>query len=72
LFIKYKVLYSNTIYLDKYKKPIPKTWDELIETGEYILKREREEYNNVDLVGYNGLFPSNYISPNINQIITYF
>ncbi|OUM62610.1 hypothetical protein PIROE2DRAFT_61764 [Piromyces sp. E2] len=57
IFLKYKVLYSNIIYLNKYHKEIPKTWDELIETGEYILKKEREENNNKELIGYNGLFP---------------
>ena len=43
------------MYLTKYEKDVPKTWDELIETAEYILKREREE-NNPELICYNGLF----------------
>lgn len=49
------VLYSNKKYLDLYKKPVPKTWEELIETTNYILDKERE-LNNTNIVGYNGLF----------------
>jgi len=52
----FSVLYSNPIYLNKYNKKVPETWDELLETSKYILKQEREQYNNYDLVGYNGLF----------------
>jgi len=58
-YMKYKVLYSNTLYLEKYKKPIPKTWDQMIETGLYILENERNLYNNTNLVGYNNLFTKN-------------
>ncbi|OUM58225.1 hypothetical protein PIROE2DRAFT_16568 [Piromyces sp. E2] len=56
IFMKYKVLYSNTMYLEKYGKEVPQTWDELIETAEYIISKERENNNN-DLIGYNGFFP---------------
>eukprot|EP00833_Pecoramyces_ruminatium_P012208 jgi/Orpsp1_1/1186240/evm.model.d7180000049123.1 len=56
VFIKYKVMYSNMKYLNNYGKKIPRTWDELIETGEYILNEEHQK-NNTSLVGYNGLFP---------------
>jgi len=57
--MKYKILYSNVNYMKKYGKEPPSTWDELIETGEYILKTEREEYNNTSILGYNGLFTGN-------------
>jgi len=50
-------MYSNMIYLNKYKEKIPRTWDELIRVGERILNIERNKYNNTQLVGYNGLFP---------------
>jgi len=45
------------MYLTKYEKDVPKTWDELIETAEYILKREREENNNYELIGYSAVMP---------------
>ena len=51
------VLFSNDNYLRKYHKSIPKTWDELIETTEYILNEEKKLGNN-DLSGYAALFPS--------------
>ncbi|KAG4089319.1 periplasmic binding protein-like II [Neocallimastix lanati (nom. inval.)] len=47
-------LYYNVKLLQKYNKVIPKTWDELLETGKYILNKEREN-NNTNLIGYNGL-----------------
>jgi len=50
------VLYSNNILLKKYNKPIPKTWDELINTSHYIMEKE----NNTNLVAYNG-FIDGYI-----------
>jgi len=55
IYVDYDVLYSNMILLEKYQKRIPTTWDELIETAKYIIKKEKEEGNEV--VGYNGLFP---------------
>jgi len=58
LLLKYTVLYSNSMLLEKYQKEIPTTWDELITTGKYILEQEKEE--NGDLIGFNGLFPSKY------------
>jgi len=61
LYVKYKVLYSNKHYLDKYKKQIPKTWDELIETTKDILEGERKE-GNTNIMGYNGLMPDNDIT----------
>ncbi|ORX64985.1 periplasmic binding protein-like II [Anaeromyces robustus] len=54
----YSVLFSNSNYLKKHNKGIPKTWDELIDTAKYILKEEKEKYNNTDLYGYNGFFPN--------------
>ncbi|ORX81926.1 acetyl-CoA synthetase-like protein [Anaeromyces robustus] len=56
LFLQFMVLYSSKLYLDKYKKEIPKTWNELIETAEYILNQESLLYNNTSLIGYNGFF----------------
>ncbi|OUM70662.1 hypothetical protein PIROE2DRAFT_1202 [Piromyces sp. E2] len=53
--IDISVLYSNNLLLSKYGKTVPKTWDQLIETGSYILQKEREQNNNA-LIGYNGLF----------------
>ena len=53
--ISYEILYSNKMLLPKYDKPIPKTWDELIETCKYIMERE----NNPELICYNGLFDGN-------------
>eukprot|EP00833_Pecoramyces_ruminatium_P008684 jgi/Orpsp1_1/1182716/evm.model.c7180000082382.1 len=54
--IDYNALYCNIDLLNKYEKDIPTTWDELIKTGKYILNKEQEN-GNINLVGYNGLFP---------------
>jgi len=54
MFMTYEVLYSNTTILDKYNKPIPKTWDELIDICKYILEKEKD--TNPELICYNGLF----------------
>jgi len=53
--VGFSFLFSNIELLNKYNKPIPETWDELIETSEYIMERERQ-LNNTDLIAYNGLF----------------
>jgi len=53
--VGFSFLFSNIELLNKYNKSIPKTWDELIETSEYILEREKQ-LNNTDLIAYNGLF----------------
>jgi len=53
------LLYYNQEYLDKYNKELPKTWDDLIETGQYILNEEKK-LNNTDFVPYNGLFSGKY------------
>jgi len=50
-------LYSNRELLNKYNKNPPKTWDELVEISEFILKEEE----NPDLTAYNGLFNSSVI-----------
>ncbi|ORX80266.1 hypothetical protein BCR32DRAFT_268953 [Anaeromyces robustus] len=55
--IDHTFLYSNKYYLNKYNRTVPKTWDELLDTGKYILEKEREE-GNTDLIGYNGQFPN--------------
>jgi len=47
-------------YLNKYKKNIPKTWDELMETSKYIINEEKR-LNNTSIVGYNGGFHSNLL-----------
>ncbi|OUM58475.1 hypothetical protein PIROE2DRAFT_16237, partial [Piromyces sp. E2] len=39
--LDYSVLYSNSKLLDKYNKTIPKTWDELITTSQYITENEK-------------------------------
>ncbi|OUM66671.1 hypothetical protein PIROE2DRAFT_6093, partial [Piromyces sp. E2] len=57
LCVDYSLLYSNMELLNKYQKEIPKTWNELIETGKYILQKEKEN-GNENLVGYYGLFTS--------------
>jgi len=50
--MSYEVLYSNNVLLNKYKKPAPKTWNELIDTCKYIMDKE----NDPELICYNGLF----------------
>jgi len=62
------VLQSNKDYLMQYNKEIPKTWDDLIETAEYIMKKEKEKHKNSTLIGYNGLFPSNIFNYKYNII----
>jgi len=46
-------LFSNRELLSRYGKRVPLTWDELIETGKEIIKKEKE-LNNREIVGYNG------------------
>jgi len=55
------VLYSNNYYLQKYNITIPKTWNELINITEYVLEEEHK-LNNYNIIGYNGLFPGNFIN----------
>ncbi|ORY85900.1 periplasmic binding protein-like II [Neocallimastix californiae] len=49
-YIKYNMLYSNQNLLDKYNKPIPKTWNELINTAKFILTEESKSGN--EIIGY--------------------
>jgi len=44
--------------LDKYELKSPKTWNELLNIGKYILEEEKKK-NNTKLIGYNGLFDGN-------------
>jgi len=62
-------LYSNKDLLKKYGKSIPKTWDEVIETGEYILKKEREENPETELIGYNGYANREGTLPSFNEFL---
>ncbi|ORX85070.1 hypothetical protein BCR32DRAFT_242068 [Anaeromyces robustus] len=48
-------LYYHKNYLKTYNQKVPKTWDELIKVGKYILNEERK-LNNTSLIGYNGFF----------------
>jgi len=48
--------------LKKYNKRPPKTWNELIETGKFILNEEKKLNFNTDLRVYNGLFDGSVIS----------
>jgi len=56
--------------LEKYNKTIPKTWDDVLITGKYILEKEKE-IGNTDLMGYNGLYISKYLYVYIFYIIKY-
>jgi len=53
MYVSYDILYSNKWLLYKYNKPVPKTWDELIDTCEYIMEREKDD---TELICYNGYF----------------
>jgi len=57
-YLKYRFLYSNIYYMQKYNMTEPSTWDELIEKAEYILNEEKK-IGNTDIFGYNGFFPGN-------------
>jgi ABC-type glycerol-3-phosphate transport system substrate-binding protein len=56
--IDFSVLYVNRELFQKYELEYPKTWDELIEKGKFILDNERAKGNN-ELIGYNGLVSDN-------------
>ncbi|ORX82994.1 periplasmic binding protein-like II [Anaeromyces robustus] len=58
--LRFSVIYCNKKLLKKYEKELPKTWDDLLDIGKYILKMEKNNENN--LVGYNGLFPDSETS----------
>jgi len=57
LMLMLSVLFSNNELLQRYDKPIPKTWDQLIEITQYILNKEKEK-GNTDISGYAPLFPN--------------
>jgi len=44
------------VLLEKYGKSIPETWDDLIETGNFIINEEKNNNNNYKLSAYNGFF----------------
>jgi len=48
-------MYTNMFLIKKYGKLAPTTWNELIETGKYIMEQEKLN-GNTDLIAYNGLF----------------
>ena len=53
--IDFSGLFSNKVLLDEYNLPVPKTWDELIETSKYVISQEKAK-NNTDIIAYNGLY----------------
>ncbi|KAG4091452.1 periplasmic binding protein-like II [Neocallimastix lanati (nom. inval.)] len=55
LMVDYGGLYANMDLLKKYNKPVPETWDELIETTNYIY--EKESPTNPQLHKYLAHFP---------------
>ncbi|KAG4091624.1 hypothetical protein H8356DRAFT_1313100 [Neocallimastix lanati (nom. inval.)] len=61
---EFDAIYCNKKLLEKHKRNIPKTWDELLETGKYI--RDNEEDTD-GMFLYNGLFPVLY-----NNLYYYF
>jgi len=76
--INFGVLYSNKKLLDKYYKNPPTTWDELLETGKYILEQEKNNYNNTSIIGYVGHMPGKsyymiryIIKKNRNYLVLY-
>jgi len=54
------VLFANKKLLLRYGMSIPRTWEQLIHTAQYIIDQE-ENAGNKNLIGYNGLFPGKYI-----------
>eukprot|EP00833_Pecoramyces_ruminatium_P009874 jgi/Orpsp1_1/1183906/evm.model.c7180000087172.2 len=55
VFVDCNVIYYNEDYLNKYEQKIPKTWDEFIEVGSYVLNEEKK-LNHTDFIAYNGYF----------------
>ncbi|KAL6608374.1 hypothetical protein U3516DRAFT_829296 [Neocallimastix sp. 'constans'] len=54
----FSVLYYNEPLLNKYNQKVPKTWNELYDTGKYIMEKENNNNNNnINLIIYNGFFP---------------
>jgi len=61
VYLDYTYLHSNKSLLKKYNKNVPTTWKELLDTAKYILKQEKESYNNTNLIGYFALLEDNEI-----------
>jgi len=61
LYVDYSVMYVNTGYLNKYNQDIPTTWDKLLEVGKMIYYEELRQ-GNIDIIGYNGLFPDEEVN----------
>jgi len=57
--VNLSTLFSNRELLEKYNKDVPKTWDELMSTGRYIVEEEKKLNNTVII--YNGLINSKII-----------
>jgi len=58
------MLYSNQNLLNKYNKTIPKTWDELIDTGIFIMSEEKKL--NKDIIVYTADITGKIIKKNIH------
>ncbi|KAG4093703.1 hypothetical protein H8356DRAFT_1328924 [Neocallimastix lanati (nom. inval.)] len=56
VFLDFFVLYYNEPLLNKYNQKVPKTWNELYDTGKYIMEKEKKNNNNIII--YNGFFPA--------------
>ncbi|OUM67814.1 hypothetical protein PIROE2DRAFT_4623 [Piromyces sp. E2] len=55
IFLDLTLLLSNEELLNKYHKEVPKTWEELYQTGKEIMDKENPNRDK-PLYGYNGLF----------------
>ncbi|ORY27406.1 hypothetical protein LY90DRAFT_513452 [Neocallimastix californiae] len=66
--LDFTLLYSNRKLLNKYKKNIPTTWNELLETASYILEKEKQ-LNNTDIMGFSGLINGKIKKKRIKNII---
>jgi len=62
-------LYSNKGLLKKYNKTVPKTWDELIDTANFIY--ENESNNNVHIIRFLNTLNGKLIN-NIYILISFF
>ncbi|ORX76990.1 periplasmic binding protein-like II [Anaeromyces robustus] len=49
----FTALYTNIELFEKYNKTYPKTWDQLIETAQYIVDKEKESNSTRSLTGYS-------------------
>jgi len=69
--VSYTVLYSNRKLLKKYNKEIPRTWDELINTGKEIFEEEFKLDPQTNLTIYNGLFNDHHTTSFYEFIYSY-